>query len=82
MIIKKVVLFKDKKQANLLNEKLNILRNFNDNENIFLDFTSQANGGIFSKKEYKFKIYYRYQSLKFLFFLLKKYFITLEFFYI
>lgn len=57
-------MIKDKREACELNEKLNILKKFRDQENIFLDFTSQAKGGVFSKKEFKFKIYYRYQSNK------------------
>lgn len=61
-IIKKVLLIKDKEQALEFNQKLGILQQFNDQENIFLDYTSEAKGGIFSKREYKFKIYYRFQS--------------------
>lgn len=66
MIIKKVVLIKEKHPALVLNQKLSILRQLNDEENIFLDYSSTAKGGIFSKKEFKFKIYYRYQSKDYL----------------
>lgn len=52
----------DKQQALEFNQKLGILKKFEDQENIFLDFTSEAKGGMFSKREFKFKIYYRFQS--------------------
>jgi hypothetical protein len=62
LIIKKVILLKEKNKALVLNKKLSILKQLNDEDNIFLDFSSSANGGFFSKKEYKFKVYYRYES--------------------
>jgi hypothetical protein len=53
----------DKTKALELNEKLIILKQFKDEENIFLDYTAESNGGVFSKKQFKFKIYYRYESI-------------------
>lgn len=61
-MIKKILLVKDKTHALEINQKLIILKDFGDQENIFLDYTSQAKGGVFSAREYKFKIYYRFQS--------------------
>lgn len=49
-------------QASDLNTKLRFLKKLQDENNIFLDYSAETKGGILSKKTYKFKIYYKYES--------------------
>ena len=62
IIAKKILEIVDKGEALELKEKLQILKRLNDQENIFLDFTAESKLGLFGKKKYKFKIYYRFES--------------------
>lgn len=61
-IVKKIVKKKDKGLALDLKEKLEVLRGFEDGENIFLDYSAERKNRIFGKI-YKFKIYYRNESM-------------------
>ena len=46
--------------ARLLFQKCSILKNLNIPENKFCDFTCQKKGGCFSKRKFKFEIFYKY----------------------
>ena len=59
-IVKKVVEVRDQARALELKEKLHILKNFRDPDNIFLDFSARR-AGVFDKK-FRFKIFYRNES--------------------
>jgi hypothetical protein len=62
--VKKILELKDKGSALDLKEKLEVLRNFEDGENIFLDYSAKRKGIL--TKTFKFKIYYRNESKPFL----------------
>ena len=52
---------KEPEHAKELYTKLVFLKELSDPENIFLDFKSDSKGGLFSKKSFKFSIFYKYQ---------------------
>ena len=59
-VVKKIIELDEKGSALELKEKLEILKNFEDGENIFLDYSAKRKR--FLKKTFKFKIYYRNES--------------------
>ena len=62
MILRKDIVEEDKAKALELRQKLTVLKNFQDKDNIFLDFSAKSNFGIISKQKFRFKIFYKYES--------------------
>lgn len=62
MVVKKKFSISDEREAIKLKDKLKILKDFHDQENIFLDFSARIKRTLLLKKVFKFKIYYRFES--------------------
>jgi hypothetical protein len=49
----------EENEARKLFDQCKVLKKIRKEDNIFCDFSCQKKGGIFSKKRYKFKLYYK-----------------------
>lgn len=60
--MKKKLKFTDKHKALAMRSKLKTLKDFHDQENIFLDFSAETRWNLLLKKTFVLKVFYQFES--------------------